>query len=292
MTTLFFGIFLSGCWVPQSEVDAWFDAGFNDDLTAEQIVENLDFQSISPAVVYASSDGVFLQGCEPEIEDGNCSPAHETQLTHTFRMSRYEVSNQHFRSLLPDMDPLHDEKPIYAVVNVSWHDAAQYANLLSSAVGKQECYTCDSETQECVGMDNIYLCDGYRLPTEAEWELAAKCSTDFTYAGSDTASDVAIFAEERQQSTSGGGQKADNLCGIFDLSGNAAEWTHDDFTPYTEEAVTDPIGGANGETKVYRGGSFLMPANNLHETSVSSRSLAAPDQKMIDLGFRLVRTEE
>lgn len=292
MTTFLFAGFFAGCWVPRSEVDEWFEQGFNDDKTPEFIVENLDFTPIKPSMIYASSDGSFLQGCEPEIENGNCIPAHNTQITHSFRMSAFEMSNVFFRSLLPDLDEEHESMPDLAVINVSWHEAARYSNELSSRLNKQQCYTCDEETLECIGLDNIYACDGYRLPTEAEWELAARCSTDYIYAGSDVAAEVGIFAEERKQSTSGGGQKQANLCGIYDLSGNAAEWTHDDFVPYTEEERVDPIGFDDGETKVYRGGSFLNPASNLDQTSVFSRNLAAPDQKMMDLGFRLVRTEQ
>jgi formylglycine-generating enzyme required for sulfatase activity len=173
------------------------------------------------------------------------------------------------------------------VETVSWEDAAVYANTLSAAEGLELCYTTTgSDLATSLGGDP-YACEGYRLPTEAEWEYAARGGESYTYSGSDTVGDVAWTSENSGGTTHTVAGKAANAFGLYDMSGNVFEWTNDWYDAYASGAAVDPVGAASSLYRVSRGGSW-------GSTAVYARAAGrfgnGPGYRFDYLGLRLSRT--
>ncbi len=173
------------------------------------------------------------------------------------------------------------------VEQVSWEDAAMYANALSSAEGLEQCYTATgSDLSASLGGDP-YACEGYRLPTEAEWEYAARGGESHTYSGSETLGDVAWAGENSGNTTHPVAGKDANGFGLYDMSGNVFEWTHDWYADYDSGAAVDPVGSAPSLVRVFRGGSWM---DDGALTRVDARITATPSSNGAHLGFRLLRS--
>lgn len=200
-----------------------------------------------------------------------------------FMISPYEITNQQWSMVYPDFYyPDGDEdKP---VVNVSFLEVLDYCNAKSVKDGLDPCYV----------VGNNYSCDfnsnGYRLPTEAEWEFAAKYGQDAkypVYSGSDHADDVAWH-----KGNSGGGlhpvgKKDKNALGLYDMSGNAYEWVWNWYASYAMSA--NPFEGPyTGTDRVIRGGSWY---HDPKDARVTNRAFQKPFARAPYVGFRLVRSK-
>ena len=126
----------------------------------------------------------------------------------------------------------------------------------------------------------------YRLPTEAEWEYAARGGQSFTYAGSDEAGSVGWYEENSGGTTHPVCGKARNGYGLCDMSGNVWEWVADWYGLYPPDAGTDPGGASEGFYRVNRGGSWSAP---LEDVRVADRDWDAPEEGTSYLGLRLAR---
>jgi formylglycine-generating enzyme required for sulfatase activity len=154
------------------------------------------------------------------------------------------------------------------VMNVYWKDAVAYAEWLSEQTGQH-----------------------YRLPTEAEWEYAARAGTQTAYAFGDDADKLAEYAWYKKNSkgqTHPVGQLQPNAWGLHDMHGNVYEWVQDSWRgSYAPEAVTDPQGPASGSARVVRGCGWGLDALLCRS---AFRRYGAPGSRDSDLGFRLLRT--
>ncbi|NUM72516.1 MAG: formylglycine-generating enzyme family protein, partial [Ignavibacteriaceae bacterium] len=153
----------------------------------------------------------------------------------------------------------------------------------------------DGLQKVCSGSgDNITMnmnANGYRLPTEAEWEYAARGgsqSKGYTYSGSSNAGDIAWYDNNSGSKTHPVGQKQPNELGIYDMSGNVWEWCWDWYGDYSSESQTNPKGPSSGGGRVYRGGSWYFYAGRLRP---AYRNYNYPDYRNNSLGFRLLRTK-
>jgi formylglycine-generating enzyme required for sulfatase activity len=168
---------------------------------------------------------------------------------------------------------------------VSWRDVIAYCNKRSIAEGLETCYKIVNGTVKC-----DHITNGYRLPTEAEWEFAArggKISRDFRYAGSDVLDEVGWYNSNSGGQTHEVGLKKENELGLHDMSGNIWEWCWDYFGCYGMEDQVDPTGSPEGRVRVYRGGSFVDFA---YGCTVTIRGSRPENRGYGDIGFRTVRT--
>jgi formylglycine-generating enzyme required for sulfatase activity len=171
------------------------------------------------------------------------------------------------------------------VEQVSWYDAVAFCNKLSLQEGKSPAYNI-SGTKVTLNQGAT----GYRLPTEAEWEYAAKggASTPVQtvkYAGSANLDEIAWTSSNSGNTTHPVAEKKPNALGLYDMTGNVWEWCQDWYGNYGTTAQSDPAGAASGSYRVSRGGSWLSDASYAR---VSYRDSGTPDNRFSNLGFRLV----
>ncbi len=188
-----------------------------------------------------------------------------------------------------------------AVNRVSWYATLAFANQLSVWAGLPPCYDLTDCTGEpavgdfaCAG-DIAFDrdCPGYRLPTEAEWEYAARAGSQTRFPCGDDPTCLQGRAIVQGEPGTDGlssfpvASRPANEWGLYDMLGNVCEWVWDFSAPYGADPDDDPIGPADGESRVYRGGAFYIPAQG---SSPAVRRWIDPAWEDEGLGFRLVRT--
>jgi acetoin utilization deacetylase AcuC-like enzyme/formylglycine-generating enzyme required for sulfatase activity len=194
--------------------------------------------------------GRFMMGSTDGKPDE--APVHEVSID-AFLIDRTEVTQEQYGKLVV-ANPSHFKGPDRPVEQISWANAALYCNLRSRDEGLQPCY--DEQTAKCNSRAN-----GYRLPTEAEWEYACRAGSDGAYwFGSDgrLLKEHAWYAENASKKTQPVAQKQPNAWGLFDVHGNVAEWCNDVYEPgyYRKSPPNNPQGPEDGEKYVLRGGAW------------------------------------
>ena len=169
------------------------------------------------------------------------------------------------------------------VENVGWYVAVEFSNTLSIQQGLVECYNISGNS---VGWSNPN-CTGWRLPTEADWEYAAKGGESYKYAGSNTVGTVVWYGSNSSSQTHDVCFKQENGYGLCDMSGNVWEWVWDWYGSYSSSSLVDPQGPTSGSNIVIRGGcwDFILSL-----TRVSYRYAISSSSSGVCLGFRLLRT--
>lgn len=252
-----------------------------------------------------------------EIGRGDDEMRHSVTLTHDFVIRDTEVTFGEFRELMnyvpsgSSLDPLDEADLVRPVDWVSWHEAAAYCNALSDSRFLPRCYLCDLEGDAVIcDLETAHTlpqeCRGYRLPTEAEWEYAARAETmEATYAGDLDAEQlgceanavlngIAAFCGNADQTRAVSQGEANDWGvegGLYDMLGNVSEWCHDWYDEYPAGTALDPWGPAEPpdgvSERVFRGGAFSDVAEDVR---AARRFHAPPEQIGPGIGLRPVRT--
>lgn len=201
---------------------------------------NITVNGIEFVLVEAGTFNMGAQSTDPNASNyyanaaDNQSPVHSVTISKDFYIGKYELTQAQYEKIM-DKNPSSFVNPNKPVEMVNYDDAQNFINALNIATGKT-----------------------FRLPTEAEWEYAARegsKSNGYIYSGSNNLDDVVVYGQGKTYETSVVGSKNANELGIYDMSGNIYEWCSDLFGDYTSSSVTDPTGATDGTKRVLRGGS-------------------------------------
>ena len=228
--------------------------------------------------------GTFTMGCTAEQDgcDDDEKPAHQVELTRDFYLMEAEVTQGLYQRVMGN-NPSHFKGSDRPVEKVSWYDVMRFANQLSQLEGLEQCYQLNGTNVSWSNKD----CKGWRLPTEAEWEWAARGGQPAQYSGSNDADTVAWYLDNSGNQTHDVCLKQKNGYGLCDMSGNVWEWVWDRRGAYGSEPIQDPYGASEGPYRVLRGGSFR---NGARLSRVLERNRTIPSSEGSLFGFRLGRT--
>ncbi len=209
--------------------------------------------------------GTFTMGATPEMEDpdGDENPAHKVTLTKDYYIAETQVTQALWQAVMGS-NPSSFKGDMNPVEEVSWNDCQEFIKKLNQMTGKN-----------------------FRLPTEAEWEFAARGgnkSKHTQYAGSSSLDEVAWYYDNSGSETHPVAQKKPNELGLYDMSGNVWEWCNDWFGYYSNTPSTDPQGPTSGSGRVSRGGSWRY---NARYCRLSGRNWRNPEFRYDSIGLRL-----
>lgn len=214
-------------------------------------------------------------------------PVHNVTISTGFYMSKYEITQALYTSVTGEAQWAHPG-PDFPADRISWYDAVAFCNKLSDRDGYKKCYTISGTNVSC-----DWSANGWRLPTEAEWEYACKAGTSTDFYSGNNESDldqIAWYSGNSGDTTHVGGLKKPNKFGVYDMEGNVFEWVWDWRGQYSGDE-TDPTGPSSGSIKIIRGGSWH---NGIIQGMCRSSARAwedTPDMHSSTDGIRVVRLQ-
>jgi formylglycine-generating enzyme required for sulfatase activity len=224
--------------------------------------------------------GTFTMG-SPATEADRIDNEVQHQVTvGSFYMGKYEVTQREYQALM-GTNPSWFKGDNLPVERVTWYDAVNYCNALSRKEGLKPAYTVSG-----TNVTWYFSANGYRLPTEAEWEYACRAGTTTPYSSGSSVDGAGWYGSNSGSTTHPVGTKQANAWGLYDMHGNVWEWCWDLYGAYPNGSQTDPLGASSGPTRVIRGGSW---GNNGQYLRSAWRGGNTPSNSYYYLGFRLLR---
>jgi len=240
-----------------------------------------------------------------EISDIGAGPTHSVTLGR-FLMSKYAVTqaqflavtktNPSFFTTSPPAGEVQEKRP---VESVSWYDAIEFCNKLSVMEKLKPAYSLSGETdtakwgEKGPSWNKVAIVEdsnGYRLPTEAQWEYACRAGTTTKLSYGDTEDgDYMWYETNSQLKTHEVGKKLPNNWGLYDMHGNVFEWCWDLYALYPDTTQIDEENMPTGTNRIIRGGSWWGCHGGTHDWGSAYRSVCNPTGKSSNIGFRIVR---
>lgn len=207
--------------------------------------------------------GSFTMGNTSGLEDqwSEKEQAHTVEVSKGFWMAKYETTQKLWQVVMGN-NPSRQQAETHPVTDINWHEVMAFFKTIQRFDTK------------------------FDLPTEAQWEHAAKAGTDKDY--SLPRDEITWHKENSGVVSHPVGTKKANLWGLHDIHGNVCEWTKDWLAPFTNKAETDPIGPETGERKLVKGGQFT---GRPRHTMSFDRQSSFPESKNFFVGFRIVRNQ-
>jgi formylglycine-generating enzyme required for sulfatase activity len=248
-------------------------------------------QTAAPNGFVRINGGTFTMGSpanEPQRDDDEVQ--HQVKVS-SFYIGKYEVTQKEYQEVM-GINISEFKGDNLPVEMVSWYDAVEYCNKRSQKEGLTPAYTINGTNVTWNRNAN-----GYRLPTEAEWEFACRAGTTTPFnTGNNITTSQANYdgnfpynnnaKGEYREKTTPVGTFSPNLWGLYDMHGNVHEWCWDWYGVFSGGAQTDPVGAVDGTDRVVRGGSWYFDGLYLRS---AIRSYAGPSNRVGIIGFRLVR---
>lgn len=239
----------------------------------EAVVKDIfkDFEEPANDTYVNIPAGTFIMGSDDGPRDSK--PTHSVSVD-SFDMKITPVTQAEWKSVMGGENPSKFKGDHLPVHNVSFTEAMKYCNKLSKMEGLKPCY---SKNGSC-----DFTANGYRLPTEAEWEYAASSFAEKSLR------DCAWYKGNSAETIQPVAQKEENDFGLYDMLGNVYEWTNDYWDYYSKQNQTNPHGppSNNSDERVIRGGSFNSSENSCR---VFARNIAEEDDTSRLIGFRVVK---
>ena len=242
---------------------------------------------VAPEMIFVNG-GTFWMG-STEATYISSEQAYRAEVT-SFYISETEITQEVWTKVMGN-NPSSFKGESRPVEMITWIDAVKFCNALSEKEGLDPVYQISGNTAKC-----DWTANGYRLPTETEWEYAARGGDQKAteqeilsrvyYSGSDKADEVAWYSGNSGKQTKPVKSKEPNELGLYDMSGNVWEWCWDWMGAYPKAETRDNRGAASGNTKVLRGGAWFTPVNLCR---VTYRFWNAVTFKANSVGFRIVR---
>lgn len=260
-------------------------------LTTVTSVTGSKFRRIPPGKFYMGSheSDVFIRNNE--------RPQHRVTITKPFFIGIYPVLQDEFNRVMEFNPSVSADDPNCPVDNVTWFSALEYCNRLSEMEGYSPYYEINVQKRRTNGLvdaANVKILggDGYRLPTEAEWEYACRAGSISPWCFGDQVMEVSNYAwyfENSQNESHPVGQKKPNAWGLFDMHGNLLEWCYDWYGEFYYQQcndIEDPLGPETGTAKSLRGGAWQFGAE---ATRSPYRNSSNPESSSSVVGFRILR---
>ena len=272
-----------------------WDVEWNGDTQEVTITMSGDGSTTLDSDMILIEGGTFTMGSPTNEPERDADEVQHNVTVGSFYMAPTEVSQSEYAAVM-GINPSEDQGDDLPVESITWYDAIAYCNALSEAEGLTPCYTVSGTT---VTWDRS--ADGYRLPTEAEWEYACRAGSDtpFNFGDYVNDSDVNCYNAYGYNNDASGSwvngylehtvsvnEYNANAYGLYNMHGNAAEWVWDWYGDYSTAETTDPTGPESGNYKVVRGGGW----NDMPKHIRSAYRMVNPaDTSLYSIGMRLVR---
>ena len=245
----------------------------------------------APSDMVLIKGGTFQMGSPASEADREKDEVRHSVTVSAFYIGRHEVTQAEYRALT-GKNPSNFKGDDLPVENVTWFDAVRFCNAKSAKEGLAPAYEIKGESVSWKRSAN-----GYRLPTEAEWEFAARGGTQSPFStGANITTEQANYygtygynngpSGEYRSSTVDVNSFKPNQRGLYNVHGNVWEWCWDWYGPYAESAQTDPAGPVSGTYRINRGGGWNDFGRNLRS---AYRAAAPPANAIFNTGFRLAR---